>query len=130
MLGVRFVSASYAHDPVADSLSLIASFNVAIGMGFCFILALVLQGSISIPTVARAAAKYSYTLYIVHAPIFLFLFGSLQPYIQDSLGASVMVSLPAIVGVALFSAVVSKAVENRRLVISLFAPRRKPQPLR
>ncbi|MCY0856203.1 acyltransferase family protein [Cupriavidus sp. D39] len=129
LLGVRFVSASYAHDPVADSLSLIASFNIAMGLGFCFILALVLQGRVSIPIFARSAARYSYTLYIVHAPI-LFLFGFLQPYIQDSLGASVIVSLLIIVGVAAFSAIVSRAVENRRLIISLFALGRKPQPLR
>ena len=100
------------------------------GLGFCFVLALVLQGRVSIPIFARSAARYSYTLYIVHAPILFFLFGFLQSYIQDSLGTSVIVSLLIIVGVAAFSAIVSRAVENRRLIISLFALGKKPQPLR
>ncbi|MGO4325653.1 acyltransferase family protein [Cupriavidus sp. 2TAF22] len=118
--GLRFLWASYAHDPVADQLITIARFNIAIGFGVFALLALMLQGRIRVRAFARKAARYSYTLYIIHAPLLLFAFGVLQPHVQDSIGRSVLASVIAILGVSLLSIAVSRVVENRALLVSLF----------
>lgn len=95
-------------------------FNVAIGFFFATILALILTGRAKFSTAFQSAAPYSYTLYIIHFPVFLFIFGIAQPWIQDSLGKSLLVSIFAVLGIVVVSRWVANYLENRQMIRSVF----------
>jgi len=95
-------------------------FNVSIGLACCSTLALLLHGRLAIPTIFKPAASYSYTLYIIHVPILLIVFGCAQRWIGDSPIRASLLSLVTILGVIGTSRLVAKWVESRHVIRSLF----------
>ena len=65
-------------------------------------------------------APYSYTLYITHVPIMLFVFGITQPWIHNSLLASIIISVTTITGITLFSKKIARFLENKLFIQSIF----------
>lgn len=97
-------------------ISWLTLFMIASGLAFTCILAMVLRGEICVPTWFAGASIYSYTLYIVHFPIMLFLFGVFQAHIESSLFVALVVS-----GLAIFTCIVISSrlaywLENKKKI--------------
>lgn len=97
----------------------ITYFNLSVGLLFGSLLMLLLQDEFKFTTFFEPAAKYSYTLYIVHMPIFLFIFGTLQTKVQGSIFRSVALAIIAILIAIMFSAIFARWVENKVAIKSL-----------
>ncbi|MEJ1225638.1 acyltransferase [Pseudomonas sp. CCNWLW56] len=91
-------------------------FMVISGTWFTTILAMVLQSAISLPTHFHKSAAYSYTLYIIHFPIMLLIFGAFQTCILDSLEKSILFAIIAVLFCTAIAATLAKYVENRKFL--------------
>jgi peptidoglycan/LPS O-acetylase OafA/YrhL len=114
-----------------ESWHFLIFFNVATGFACCSLLALLLQGSVAVSTIFKPVAAYSYTLYIIHVPVLLFVFGITQPWMQGSLGVSLLVAMLAFLGIVELSRRLAMFVENRSLIRSAFSsmfPDRRLEP--
>lgn len=95
-------------------------YNIATGLCFSAILALILVGSAKFTTIFRSAAPYSYTLYIIHMPILLFLFGIVQPWMQRSVLLCPLIAVGSVVCIIAIARLAALVVENRNKVKSFF----------
>ena len=95
-------------------------YNIATGLCFSAILALILVGSAKFTTIFRSAAPYSYTLYIIHMPILLFLFGIVQPWMRNSMFLCVPIAVGSVVCIVVIARLAALVVENRRVLQSFF----------
>jgi peptidoglycan/LPS O-acetylase OafA/YrhL len=91
-------------------------FMVASGMWFTAILAMVIQGTVSLPTFFHKSAAYSYTLYIVHFPLMLMIFGVLQATILESLSVAVFVALITVLACVGIAMILAQYFENKELL--------------
>ncbi len=95
-------------------------FMVVSGIWFTVILAMVMQGAISLPTCFHKSATYSYTLYIVHFPIMLLVLGTFQTTILDSIENAVLVATTTVLFCVIIAAIMAKYVENKKLLETHF----------
>ncbi|MFM0060036.1 acyltransferase [Paraburkholderia phytofirmans] len=95
-------------------------FNLFLGLSYACMLAAVLDRSTRSLRPLAASSAFSYTLYIVHFPILLFVFGVFQLPLHSSHGAVVAVWIASLIGVILFSAWAAKLVENKRAMQGIF----------
>jgi peptidoglycan/LPS O-acetylase OafA/YrhL len=103
------ISASSLDDPMNH-------FRVISGLWFTCFLALLLGNSLIFPTLFHRTAAFSYTLYIIHFPIILFVVGMTQTIFIESLLNAAMVSI-ATASIAIAASVwLSKVVENKNLI--------------
>jgi peptidoglycan/LPS O-acetylase OafA/YrhL len=119
--GARSVMLGMSAGSERESWHFLIFFNVATGFACCSLLALLLRGSLAVSTIFKPVASYSYTLYIIHVPVLLFVFGIFQPWMQGSLSASLLVAMLAFLGVVELSRRLAMVVENRSLIRSLFS---------
>lgn len=82
--------------PHQAAIKLIPIWNVLIGITFTSILTLILAGKASMPTIIPESANFSYTLYIIHFPILLFIYGITQAAIMDSIILSIATALMSV----------------------------------
>ncbi|WP_380873307.1 hypothetical protein ACFB49_40730 [Sphingomonas sp. DBB INV C78] len=97
----------------------IVIFNLLFGLAAACALHLLLIGAWSVSSRPRHAANFSYTLYVTHFPIMLFIYGAAQVQIHSSVSISIAAALIAIascLGVAIISA---PLIETRRPLNSL-----------
>lgn len=102
--------------------SWIRYYNVAIGFTFTFALAAIMGGYVRLPyvmiSVFSGSSQYSYTLYLIHVPIFLLIFGAFESYIVGNIAASICVAafgVAASMGIAFAAASI---FENKKLLQS------------
>ncbi|CAM5522956.1 acyltransferase family protein [Eoetvoesiella caeni] len=117
-IGTFYVIAFYLNNLAANNPMLIRYFNITFGFGFCAVLALTLRGDFSFPKTFRGSARYSYTLYIIHFPIMLFIFGMTQMWLQESIGAGILISSLTIFITIAISKYSAKLLEDRKTLIS------------
>lgn len=86
------------------------------GAWFSLIMALILSGKLSIPKAFSASAKYSYTLYLIHFPVMLFMFGCTQKLIVGNTAYSAIMYTASIMIIVFLSYSLSLIVENRALI--------------
>lgn len=87
-------------------------YKVCIGLlAACFIYS-ILNGYSKFTSLFKSSSSYSYTLYIVHFPILLFIFGIMQQKIQGSLSASLLLSLISCIIIIFLSKISAKKCEN------------------
>ncbi|SFP32979.1 hypothetical protein SAMN05216601_10958 [Ectopseudomonas composti] len=67
-------------------------FRLASGLWFACYLAMIMGGATRFPAWFHGQASYSYTLYVIHFPIMLFILGVSQLYIYGSLPRSLAIS--------------------------------------
>lgn len=91
-------------------------FRLVSGLWFACFLALLFGGKVGFPKVLHAHAVYSYTLYVIHFPIMLFVLGVSQKYIYLSLSRSLAVSAVVIMVCIVISWLLSRWVENKVLM--------------
>lgn len=98
-------------DPRSAWHALVA-FNLLIGLAFGALLAMVLTGALRFPTRFRSAAAYSYTIYVIHTPMLLFIFGVTQAFIGTSIWRAVLIAAASIGAVVVAARWGAKAVER------------------
>lgn len=91
-------------------------FMISSGLWFTSFLALILGKVAKFPTLLSSAASYSYTLYIIHFPIILFVVGMTQEIFIDSISNAIAISAFTIVTAVTVSVWLSKIVENKRTI--------------
>lgn len=117
-LASRYIAqADRLHNPLLADYRYVIAFNVFIGLAFCCLLGVLLDRRSPSPRVLQRTADFSYTLYIVHFPILLFLFGILQPRLQGSIPAILSAAAATFVGVVLFAHAAAKIVEDRNAIL-------------
>lgn len=119
VLASRYIFVAYSNNPIAQSFWLTAYFNISIGLGFSTMLALMFKGAIIFPTNFKSVAAYSYSLYILHFPIFLFIFGLTQPVLNGSLIINFVISTVSFVGAIAVARIFSRSVEDKETIRSL-----------
>ncbi len=108
--GWGFISSNMTDD--------ITLFNLAFGLFFFLYLWLATPKLPSvIKAIAKLAASFGYTLYLVHFPIYLFAFGIFQPHMQHSQIISWLVGLTAMIFTLLLAFLSAKVLERRELFI-------------
>jgi peptidoglycan/LPS O-acetylase OafA/YrhL len=90
------------------------------GLWFSCALALIMGGAIRFPKIFHKTSGFSYTLYITHFPIILFVVGITQKIIIESLANALIISASTMALAIITSIYISKAVENKKLLNSLF----------
>lgn len=91
-------------------------FMIVSGIWFTVILAMVMRGVIFLPTFFHKSAAYSYTLYIVHFPIMLLIFGAFQAKILESVESATFAAGITVLSCLVISAIIAKFVENKKLL--------------
>jgi peptidoglycan/LPS O-acetylase OafA/YrhL len=96
-------------------------FRVVSGLWFACFLALIMGDCTSFPQCFHRHACYSYTLYVIHFPILLFVLGFTQEFIYNSLLNAALFGILAIVFCLAVSWFLSRWIENKRFVSNLLS---------
>ncbi|MFG0462321.1 acyltransferase family protein [Pseudomonas sp. yb_1] len=96
-------------------------FRLASGLWFACFLALLMGGAAKFPKLLHSQAKYSYTLYVTHFPIMLFLLGVFQKNIYGSVTYSFIASTGTIVTCIIFANLISKYTEDKKFLAKIHA---------
>lgn len=99
--------------PLGDRMN---HFRLISGLWFASFLALLLGNALRFPTIFQRTAAFSYTLYITHFPIILFVVGMTQKIFIQSFSNALALSLTTMVIAIVASIFLSKTVENKKLV--------------
>ncbi|KPG98426.1 hypothetical protein AEQ67_13830 [Pseudomonas sp. RIT-PI-q] len=91
-------------------------FRVVSGLWFACFLALLMGGLTSFPKFLYKHASYSYTLYVIHFPIMLFVLGLSQKLIYASVLNAVLISVVTILISLAASWLLSRWVENKTFI--------------
>lgn len=91
-------------------------FQFSIGMFTSCLFYKILNGEICFPTLFKNTSQFSYTLYIIHFPIFLFIFGVFEVYIIRNLASNLIVSALSCVALIIFSRIIARFVENIKIL--------------
>lgn len=96
-------------------------FRLASGLWFACFMALIMGGGARFPTIFHSQAGYSYTLYVTHFPIMLFVLGVTQTFIYGSILLSLLASAGAIIISITAAKVIARYAENKTLIHSAFS---------
>lgn len=103
----------------------IVAYNVASGLAFACFISLVIEKPHRKLRWLAGSSGYSYTLYIVHFPILLFIFGAFQEEIQNSVVVALMFAFATAVAVMACSRLVARFLENRIAIKAALGLRRR-----
>jgi peptidoglycan/LPS O-acetylase OafA/YrhL len=95
-------------------------YRVFSGLTFACLLALILGDAVAFPKIFHKHASYSYTLYVTHFPIMLFVLGVFQVSLYGSLVNSILATFGVIVFSIFLARAVASIAENKRLLKSIF----------
>ncbi|HEO1771842.1 acyltransferase family protein [Acinetobacter baumannii] len=102
-------------ETIFHSLILIV-FQICFGLIFCSYLTKILSGRNTFPPFFKNSAKYSYTLYIIHFPIFLFIFGVFETKIVNSLITALIIALISSALLIFISKLLAQKIERIKLI--------------
>ncbi|MGE9758068.1 acyltransferase family protein [Acinetobacter baumannii] len=103
------------HQETIKDFSLLL-FKLSVGLlTSCFVYS-ILREKITFTTMFKEASKYSYTLYIIHFPILLFIFGVLQLTIKNSPILLLLTYIVSCFIIIVFSKFSAKKVENIKIL--------------
>lgn len=91
-------------------------FRLISGLWFACFLALILGGAARFPKFLHGHAGYSYTLYVIHFPIMLFILGLSQTFIYGSVPKSLLVSAGTLIVSTLVARLLARWVENKNFI--------------
>ncbi|UTW07485.1 acyltransferase family protein [Pseudomonas benzenivorans] len=96
----------------------IARYNVAFGFAFALYLLLTRPAMPSVMyAVFKPISHFGYTLYLIHFPIYLFVFGAFQTYLMRGVGSAWLIGMGAMVCSMIVAYMAAKIVEQRKLFI-------------
>ncbi|WP_369987773.1 acyltransferase family protein [Pseudomonas xanthosomatis] len=93
-------------------------FRIASGLWFACFLAMIMGGAARFPAWFDRHAAYSYTLYVIHFPIMLFVLGVSQAYIFGSLLKSLIISGITIIVCIGGAMLIARFAENKALLLA------------
>ncbi|NJJ60290.1 acyltransferase family protein [Pseudomonas sp. B14(2022)] len=96
-------------------------FMIVSGLWFASFLALIMGQGAKFTTLFSSTASFSYTLYIIHFPIILFVVGMTQKLFIGSLSNALLVSVITMASAIATSIFLSKIVENKKLIESFIS---------
>lgn len=105
-----------AQSPSDYPSNLMVLFNVASGLTFAVGLYFIIFDTLSFKPLLASSAKYSYTLYVTHFPIFLVIYGIFQPSLFGRFVPSVLASIGAFVTALAFAAIIAPKLESAKLI--------------
>lgn len=92
-MGAYYLSkAIFAQDPSEYPMMVLVLFNLSFGIAAASALHLMMTGKLSFRPIASTSAKYSYTLYVTHFPILLFIYGAAQGLVHGNVWTSAIAS--------------------------------------
>jgi peptidoglycan/LPS O-acetylase OafA/YrhL len=91
-------------------------FKVFLGVGFAVYLYRILSNQTRFIEYFSKSSAYSYTLYIIHFPIFLFIFGITELSIENNLYLSIFVSFLSSLTIIVIAKKSAKYLENLKLI--------------
>lgn len=94
-------------------------FRLISGLWFATFMALIMGGGARFPVLFHKQAGYSYTLYVIHFPIMLFILGATQQYIYGSITRSIVVGALTIIFSIAAAKLIAHYTENKQLLRSL-----------
>lgn len=105
-------------DPLGKNIWLdyMNHFRLVSGLWFACFLALIMGGGAKFPKIFHSQAGYSYTLYVIHFPIMLFILGVTQTLIYGSVLLSVVVGAVTIVISIAAAKAIARYAENKHLI--------------
>lgn len=120
LVGALVLAALYVRSSIGISapaelrLQLVPYFNLCVGFFFAVVLQEIVNGTVRFRPVVAGSADYSYTLYIIHYPLILFLYGAMQPRIHGNLAATWLAALLAVATCLLLARTAARWVEHVR----------------
>ncbi len=113
-----FLSTQYTLPKI--NLNLVNNFSLmlyklSLGLLTACVVYSILRGTIKFPVFLKSASAYSYTLYIIHFPILLFIFGVFQLKMQGNMFLLLVIYICSCIFIVLMSKVAAKKVENMKL---------------
>lgn len=96
-------------------------FRLASGLWFACFMALIMGGGASFPKFFHGQAGYSYTLYVIHFPIMLFVLGVTQSVIYGSVLLSLLTAVVVIIISIVSAKTIANYAENKNLIHSMAA---------
>ncbi|MEI7230351.1 acyltransferase [Pectobacterium carotovorum] len=97
----------------------IIKYNISSGILFLFVLNLLINLDLGIRQGFRDLSSYSYTLYIIHFPILLFLFGCFELAVTKSVPVSISIGTLGFIFSIAISWKASHYVENKKFIKNL-----------
>lgn len=95
-------------------------YNVAVGLTFASALAALMGGYASLPkwlvSLFSGSAKFSYTLYLIHVPVFLLIFGACEKLIVGNIVASSLAAAFGMIASVLIAFLAASVFENKKLL--------------
>jgi len=88
-------------------------FNLSFGFFSVIAIAKIENGLLKVTQSFSGLANFSYTLYLIHFPILLFIFGVFQPYFFKSIWLNFAISFMGILFILAISKFISIASENQ-----------------
>lgn len=114
MLAYDYASQYFIEDKNID-YSLIENMNIATGLSFCSVLYLVALGSIKLPKIFKGWAACSYTIYIFHFPILLFIYGCFQSWLSVSVFNAIIGMILSCIVIAYISRLLAPYIEGKKM---------------
>lgn len=105
-------------------------FRIISGMAFACYLWLIITEQATFPTLLHRSGGFSYTLYIIHFPVLLFIYGCFQTKVSHSLSWALMLSVAGILSSLTLAYFVSLFAENRPLIKKVMTPPSDPGRVR
>lgn len=103
-----------AHNYISNtSVDNLIQYNISAGLLFFSIIYFMLQWNKLNFVKFHFTAKYSYTLYIIHFPIYLFIYGCFERINQNDILTSLLVAIISFAFVVFTSSHLSKFIENK-----------------
>ncbi len=94
-------------------------FMVVSGLWFTSVMALIVLDSISFTKFFHKVSRFSYTLYIVHFPVMLFVFGVWQNAIVGSRFNAFLIAVVTVFGCTVLAYFMSKVLEDKKLFLAV-----------
>lgn len=114
------IGAYYAHSTsnitssLDVNLKIITLYNLICGILSSILILGISEKLYRFPSIFSGSARYSYTLYITHFPIMLFLYGVAQPNLK-SLYSSILFSMASSAFCIVFSKLLSERIESAKI---------------
>lgn len=112
--GLFVAAATSIKTPQQLDFDLLLLYQLLVGVAFTALLHSIVTGHIALPPVASSTARFSYTLYIIHFPIMLFVFGVTQHIVRGRVFPALACAVGTCVGVLFLAKMLASKVENIR----------------
>lgn len=114
-LAAYYVGTFYGYTaPSQINMKVIVLYNFFFGIATAALFFMLVNGLIKIRPILRGSAEFSYTLYVIHFPILLFIYGTTQTWTLGSVANSCVVAVGSAALCVALASVAARSVEKAR----------------